>query len=340
MTIEQDFIPFAAGVDANVLSQSAYAALTTLTQNGFQAGIAPSIQLNKVWRQSSIMAAVLAQFIVARTGQTAIDDGTTATLLANLELSAAALNGDSTQTFSVAPATAPQHAMQLQQATGRLLNVQTFTTSGTYTPTAGATSAIVEVQGAGGGSGSTVNPTTGSTYSALSGPGGAGAYAKVLIPSGSLSSRTITIGAGGAGAAAGGTAGTAGGASSFGSLVSCPGGVAGAAGAGAAGSGFQSSTGPTSTPTVTSPAVSIVSLAGAGSCYGIQQGPNSGAAGTGGNSVLGFGGLGGQGIAANSPGQSGVGYGSGAGGSYSTYSGGAAAGAAGKLGIVIVSEYA
>jgi hypothetical protein len=90
MAIENDFLPFAVGSSANVLSQSAYAALTSLLQNGFQSGIANSQQLNKVWRQSSIMAAVMAQFIVAETGQTAIDDGTTATLLANFTTAVAA----------------------------------------------------------------------------------------------------------------------------------------------------------------------------------------------------------------------------------------------------------
>jgi hypothetical protein len=84
MPVEQDFLPFANGGSANVLSQSAYAALTSLLQNGFSSGIAQSSQLNKVWRQSSIMAAVLAQFIVNQTGQPAIDDGATATLLTNL----------------------------------------------------------------------------------------------------------------------------------------------------------------------------------------------------------------------------------------------------------------
>lgn len=83
MPIENDFIPFAVGGSANVISQATYAADTTLTQGGFTSGIATSAQLNKVWRQSSIMAAVIASFIVAETGQTAIDDGTTATLLAN-----------------------------------------------------------------------------------------------------------------------------------------------------------------------------------------------------------------------------------------------------------------
>jgi hypothetical protein len=90
MATENDFLPFAVGADANVLSQSAYAGLTSILQSGFQSGIANSQQLNKVWRQSSIMAAVLAQFIVNNSGQPAIDDGTTATLLANLQTAVAA----------------------------------------------------------------------------------------------------------------------------------------------------------------------------------------------------------------------------------------------------------
>jgi len=84
MAVENDFLPFAVGESANVLTQAQYAALTSLLQNGFSAGIAPSVQLNKVWRQSSIMASVIAQFIAQQTGQNVIDDGTTATLLTNL----------------------------------------------------------------------------------------------------------------------------------------------------------------------------------------------------------------------------------------------------------------
>lgn len=84
MPTENDFLPFAVGGSANVTSQTAYAANTTLTQDGFQSGIANSADLNKVWRQSSIMSAVLARFIVQQSGQPAIDDGTTATLEANL----------------------------------------------------------------------------------------------------------------------------------------------------------------------------------------------------------------------------------------------------------------
>ena len=83
MTAQQDFLPYAVGSSANVLSQNDYAALTSLLLNGLQSGIVPSNELNKILRQPSIMASVLGQFIVQTTGQPAIDDGTTATLLAN-----------------------------------------------------------------------------------------------------------------------------------------------------------------------------------------------------------------------------------------------------------------
>lgn len=84
-----DFLTFAGGGGANSITQAAYAALTTIRANGFIAGTAESNQLNKVWRQSSIMAAVLGQVIGDISGQNAIDDGTTATLVANLKIAIA-----------------------------------------------------------------------------------------------------------------------------------------------------------------------------------------------------------------------------------------------------------
>lgn len=84
MTATNDFLPFAVGGSANVVSQSAYAALSALLTNGFQSGIANSQQLNKVWRQSSIMAAVLGT-IIQQSGQNATDDGTTSALVTNLK---------------------------------------------------------------------------------------------------------------------------------------------------------------------------------------------------------------------------------------------------------------
>lgn len=82
MTVQNDFLPFAVGAGANVLTQAQYAALSAVA-TGYQSGVAQSAAVNKSLRQSSIMAAVISSFIVAQTGQAAIDDGTTATLLAN-----------------------------------------------------------------------------------------------------------------------------------------------------------------------------------------------------------------------------------------------------------------
>ncbi|WP_155295336.1 hypothetical protein [Chromobacterium violaceum] len=84
-TPQNDFLTFSAGSGANVITQAQYASMTSLLANGFQTGVAPSAQLNKVWRQSSIMSAVIAAFVTANTGQSVIDDGTTATILANYQ---------------------------------------------------------------------------------------------------------------------------------------------------------------------------------------------------------------------------------------------------------------
>ncbi|MCT9017165.1 hypothetical protein N6G05_26800 [Cupriavidus gilardii] len=84
-----DFLPFATGSGANVLSQAEWAALTQRL-SGFQSGVAKSDQLNKAWRQSSIMAAVIAGFVADVTGRDVIDDGTTATILANLKAAVSA----------------------------------------------------------------------------------------------------------------------------------------------------------------------------------------------------------------------------------------------------------
>jgi hypothetical protein len=80
-----DFLPFGGGAGANVLTQAAYVAQSALRSNGFSSGTAQSAQLNKVWRQSSIIAAVIGQVISDLTGQDALDDGTISTLVANLK---------------------------------------------------------------------------------------------------------------------------------------------------------------------------------------------------------------------------------------------------------------
>lgn len=68
------FLPFAVGTGANVLTPSAYAALTTLVAQGFQSGIAPSQQVNTPLRQATFVSSALAQ-IIADAGINANDDG-------------------------------------------------------------------------------------------------------------------------------------------------------------------------------------------------------------------------------------------------------------------------
>jgi hypothetical protein len=74
-----DFQVFAPGPSANVIDTATYTALAARL-TGFQAGLAQSNQANKVLRQSSIIAAMIAQFIVDKAGVNAVDDGTIATL--------------------------------------------------------------------------------------------------------------------------------------------------------------------------------------------------------------------------------------------------------------------
>ena len=91
MTIQNDFLPIATASNANVISQPEFAALSAVLQGGFSSGIAKSSQINKVLRQSSIMSAVLAAFIVDKAGVPAIDDGTVATLQAGISKAVTAI---------------------------------------------------------------------------------------------------------------------------------------------------------------------------------------------------------------------------------------------------------
>lgn len=80
-----DFLPFATSGGANVENQADYVADATFRANGFQSGVANSAKFNKALRQSSIMSAVLAQFIADLSGQNVIDDGSISTILANMK---------------------------------------------------------------------------------------------------------------------------------------------------------------------------------------------------------------------------------------------------------------
>lgn len=76
MALEVDYLPFAASGIANVDTQADYAG-SGYQENGFTAGSTPaqSKQLNKVWRQASMIAAALANIISAKNNTNLLDDG-------------------------------------------------------------------------------------------------------------------------------------------------------------------------------------------------------------------------------------------------------------------------
>lgn len=106
------------------------------------------------------------------------------------------------------------------------INTQIFTSSDTYTPTAGMTFCIIEALGGGGG-GAGVEATPGGTVAVGTG-GAAGGYARYQTNAATIgASQVVTIGAGGSGGAAGNNPGNDGGTTSVGALVSADGGLGG-----------------------------------------------------------------------------------------------------------------
>lgn len=147
MAVENDFLPFADGGGANVISQSAYVGLSNLT-TGFAAGIAASNVANKVWRQSSLWTYFLSQFVVNETGLAALDNGDLVTPLTNL-------------TSAIGIAAKAAVSAQVPQTTNLTSG------SGTYTTPVGAAYLEIEMGGGGSGGGGGGTTTTG-------GPGGSG----------------------------------------------------------------------------------------------------------------------------------------------------------------------
>lgn len=207
-------------------------------------------------------------------------------------------------------------------AGGTTVNIQSFTSSGTYTPTSGMDYCIVEVWGGGGGSGGTA-----SSGSSAAAGGGGGGYARSVLSAATIgASQVVTIGAGGAAGASTPSAGGGGGTSSLGSLVVASGGggsvvgvstaaivAGGAAGAGTTGTFLvNGEVGDFCFPDATSVSKSIGGKGG--SSFGSP----------GGNAARGASGVGTAGA-----------KGSGAGGSM----GGNTAGAAGGAGYILITEF-
>ena len=123
----------------------------------------------------------------------------------------------------------------LNGSSGSIVGVQAFTTPGatTYTPTAGATKALVFVTGGGGGGGG--------NNAAESASSGGGAGATAIFYDNAVTSRSVTVGSGGAASA--GANGTSGGQSAYGSVTA----NGGSGGLGASSQGSLGGAGATTT---------------------------------------------------------------------------------------------
>lgn len=225
------------------------------------------------------------------------------------------------------------------------VNIQVFTSNGTYTPTPGMKYCIVEVQGGGGGGAGmpTTPPAQGTTVPLAGGSGGGGGYARKVLSASSVGpSQVVTVGLGGTGGLAGDNAGSAGGTTSFGSILSANGGGGGGtwiasplaqfSNCGLGGTATGGDINITGGSYLTAPYV----LTYGNAVYGVP----------GGSSFYGVGGgiiLVDQvttGVTNGLVGAPGTGYGSGASSSVSSKAGGnPIAGTTGQPGIVIITEY-
>jgi hypothetical protein len=212
---------------------------------------------------------------------------------------------------------------------GALLNIQIFTSSGTYTPTPGTASIIVDVLGGGGSGGGTL--ATGNGQWAVGGGGGAGGYARGRFLLGNLSSVPVTVGFGAPALA--GYSGNAGTSSSFGGFVSATGGSGGDLGTPATVAVLQGGR-----PGGVGVGGNIINSSGESGSFGMATGNYNFSSGRGGSSWLGGGGAGVVSISAG--GNAGQAPGAGGGGAGAQFSAAALAGGFGANGIVIVYEYA
>ncbi|MDE1970950.1 MAG: hypothetical protein KGI50_05240 [Patescibacteria group bacterium] len=218
------------------------------------------------------------------------------------------------------------------------LNIQVFTSSGTYTPTSGMIYCLIEALGGGGGGGG--GASTDSTQVSVGGGGSTGTYAKALYTSSTIgASQSVTIGSGGtAGANTGGNGGS-GGTTSVGSLVSCPGGGGGYGGA-AGVNQYSAPGGLGSAPTITS-AVSSYTFDGTygetGWAISISGPVELGISGHGASSMYGGGGYSKTGASPGVSAQNNTG--AGGSGCIQGFSNAGDIGGVGGSGIVIITEY-
>ena len=206
--------------------------------------------------------------------------------------------------------------------------IQTFTSTGTYTPTAGMVYCIMECVGGGGGGGG--EASGGAANGAAGAGGGSGAYSRSAVSAATVgASQAVTIGAAGSAGTNAGGAGGNGGTTSVGTIITAGGGLGGGGGTvGGAGLGGTAGTG----------TYAINGNPGGGS-YTSALNSQISVNNAGGNSMLGAGGAISAGTNQSNAGVAGVGPGGGGSGG-ATYNGGAAAaGGAGSKGAVIITEF-
>jgi len=208
-------------------------------------------------------------------------------------------------------------------------NIQTFTASGTYTPTTGTRICIVEGVGGGGGGGG-VSTSSSTIGRGGGGGGGAGYFRRILDIAAIGASQSVTVGAAGAGGGAGGAGGN-GGTTSFGSIATATGGLGGAAGGfgvpslgGAPGSFTGANFGTTGST--------------GGSGIAVDNANWGAKGGDGGSSFLGLGGIGLY-VAGGFGARSGTGRGSGGSGAATSFGATSATGGDGTDGIILITEF-
>ncbi|HGT5218769.1 TPA: hypothetical protein ACM4DF_000613 [Escherichia coli] len=222
---------------------------------------------------------------------------------------------------------------------GRLLNTNIFKSSGKYIPTPGTKKIRVIASGGGGGGGGV--PETTENQQATAGAGLSGAFIEAFFEVDNDFEVNVIIGAAGKGGGAGRNSGSEGGTTYFGSLITAPGGTGGGAGGASANTsyiqGISWGASPTSSGTVLrafrcsakTPGAMVISVKAV-------------AGGTGVDTPLGSGGIGGASSSSFSGrgGGKAEGFGAGGGGACAPAGSEAQSGGDGAPGIVIVEEYA
>ena len=195
-----EYVPFANGSSALVLAPATYAADSQLAI-GNQPGIARVDLVNTTLRQSSMIAAAVANFIANQLDENVNDDGNLGNLIVNLTTALASVGS----------------------------NLVAITSSGNFTVPANVYRMKVRLVGGGGGG-------AGSSASASGGSGGAGGYAEGYVSVTPGEVIPVTVGAAGAAGVAS-AAGGAGGTTTFGTFASTTGGGAGLSVASSGGAG-------------------------------------------------------------------------------------------------------